>query len=208
MDRSPPGSSLHGDSPGKNTGVGCQFLLQGIFPTQELNPGLPHRRLILYHLSHQGSPQNLFIWPVGSSLRYVGSLLLRVGSFVTAHGLSSWHTQAQQLWCEGGLSCPMAWGILFSPPGTEPVAPALQGRFLTTGPSGKSQTFFFLILLKFLQNDGLWTARFLSFQRDASGPYFYGSLIILIRSFSECEPVHGMCQVGYVRLYCDNNASQ
>ena len=31
---SPPGSSVHGDSPGKNTGVGCQALLQGIFPTQ------------------------------------------------------------------------------------------------------------------------------------------------------------------------------
>ena len=39
------------NSPGKNTGVGCQFLLQGIFPTQELNPGLPHCRQILYHLS-------------------------------------------------------------------------------------------------------------------------------------------------------------
>ena len=44
------------DSPGKNTGVGCHFLLQGIFLTQESNPGLPHCRQILYHLSHQGSP--------------------------------------------------------------------------------------------------------------------------------------------------------
>ena len=35
----PPGSSVHGDSPGKNTGVGCLALLQGIFPTQELNAG-------------------------------------------------------------------------------------------------------------------------------------------------------------------------
>ena len=42
--------------PGKSTGVGCHFLLQGIFPTQELNPGLPHCRQTLYHLSHQGSP--------------------------------------------------------------------------------------------------------------------------------------------------------
>ena len=33
MDYSPPGSSVHGDSPGKNTGVDCHFLLQGIFPT-------------------------------------------------------------------------------------------------------------------------------------------------------------------------------
>ena len=54
MDRSPPGFSAHGDSPGKNTGVGCHSPLQGIFPTQGSNPGLPHFRRILYHLSHQG----------------------------------------------------------------------------------------------------------------------------------------------------------
>ena len=40
------------NSPGKNTGVGCHALLQGIFPTQGSNPGLPHCRWILYHLSH------------------------------------------------------------------------------------------------------------------------------------------------------------
>ena len=38
-----------------DTGVGCHFLLQGIFPTQGLNPHLYYRQ-ILYHLSHQGSP--------------------------------------------------------------------------------------------------------------------------------------------------------
>ena len=43
----------------KRTGVGCHFLLQGIFLTQGLNPGLPHCRQTLYHLSHQGSPRNL-----------------------------------------------------------------------------------------------------------------------------------------------------
>ena len=53
---SPPGSSVHRDSPGRNTEVGCHALLQGIFPTQGLNPCLPHCRQILYHLSHQGSP--------------------------------------------------------------------------------------------------------------------------------------------------------
>ena len=41
---------------GKNTGMGCHFLLQRIFPTQGLNPGLLHCRQILYHLIHQGSP--------------------------------------------------------------------------------------------------------------------------------------------------------
>ena len=71
MDCTPLGSSVHGDSPGKNTGVGCHALLQGIFPTQELNPGLPHCRWILYHLSHQGSPRILewvaYLFSRGSS---------------------------------------------------------------------------------------------------------------------------------------------
>ena len=44
------------DSPGKNSGVGCHFLLQGIFPTQGSNLGLLNCKQILYHLSHQGSP--------------------------------------------------------------------------------------------------------------------------------------------------------
>ena len=56
MDYSPPGSSVRGDSPSKKMGVGCHALLQGIFPTQGSNPGLPHFRQILYCLSHQGSP--------------------------------------------------------------------------------------------------------------------------------------------------------
>ena len=43
-------------SAGQNTGVGSRSLLQGIFPTQGLNPGLLHCRWILYQLSHQGSP--------------------------------------------------------------------------------------------------------------------------------------------------------
>ena len=53
---SPPSSSVHWDSPGKNTGMGCHALLQRILPTQGSNPGLPHCRQILYPLSHQGSP--------------------------------------------------------------------------------------------------------------------------------------------------------
>ena len=57
MDCSPPGSCVHGDSPGKKTRMSCHALLQGIFPTQGSNPGLQHCRPILYHLSHQGSPR-------------------------------------------------------------------------------------------------------------------------------------------------------
>ena len=49
IDYSQPGSSIHGDSPGKSSGVGCHALLQGS------NPGFLHCRQILYHLSHQGS---------------------------------------------------------------------------------------------------------------------------------------------------------
>ena len=43
------------DFPGKSTRVGCHFLLQGIFLTQGLNPGLPYCRQTFYHLSHLGS---------------------------------------------------------------------------------------------------------------------------------------------------------
>ena len=44
IDCSPSGSSVHGDSPGKNTGTGCHALFQRTFPTQGSNPGLPHCR--------------------------------------------------------------------------------------------------------------------------------------------------------------------
>ena len=44
------------DFPGKHTGVGCHFLLQGAFPTQGSNRGLLHCRRILYHLSHREAP--------------------------------------------------------------------------------------------------------------------------------------------------------
>ena len=55
-DCSLPGSSVHGDSSGKNTGVSCHALLQGIFPTQGLNPGLPHCKEIIYPSVHGESP--------------------------------------------------------------------------------------------------------------------------------------------------------
>ena len=58
---------------GKNTGVGSHSLLQGIFPTQGWNPGLPHRRQILYHLC------------------YLGSRCL----VITIYYLSGWHVSSQ-----------------------------------------------------------------------------------------------------------------
>ena len=68
----PPGSSVHGDSPGKNTRVGCHALPQRVFPTQGPNPCLLRCRQILYLLTHQGSPRILewvaFPFSRGSSL--------------------------------------------------------------------------------------------------------------------------------------------
>ena len=57
VDCSLPGSSVHGNSPGKNTGVGSHSLLLGIFPTQGSNLGLLHCRQTLHRLSYQGSLQ-------------------------------------------------------------------------------------------------------------------------------------------------------
>ena len=56
------------NSPGQNTGLGGLALLQGIFPTQGSNPGLPHCRWILYQLSHKGGPR-------GRQLSFSTSLL-------------------------------------------------------------------------------------------------------------------------------------
>ena len=78
VDYNPTGSSVHGDSPGKNAGVGCHALLQRIFPNQGLDPGLPHYKRILYHLNHQ-EPKNTG----------VGSLSLLQRIFLTQE--SNWN---------------------------------------------------------------------------------------------------------------------
>ena len=93
MDCSPPGSSVHDNSPGKNTGVGCRALLQRIFPTKRSNLGLLHCRWILYHLSYHGSP---------SILEWVACPFSRVTSqprnetrvsCITGRFFTSWATQ-------------------------------------------------------------------------------------------------------------------
>ena len=56
MDCNPPGFSVHEIFQARILGVGCHFLLQGIFPTQESNLGFLHCRHILYQLSYKGSP--------------------------------------------------------------------------------------------------------------------------------------------------------
>ena len=55
------------NSPGKNTGVSSHSLLQRIFLTQGLNPGLLHCRQIVYCLSHQGSPVSILTCSVAKS---------------------------------------------------------------------------------------------------------------------------------------------
>ena len=93
VDCSQPGSPVRGDSPGKNTGEGCHALLQGIFPPQGSNPGLPHCRQILYHPSHQGSPRILG----------VGCLSLLQGNFPTQESNQSllhWKQTVYRLSCQ------------------------------------------------------------------------------------------------------------
>ena len=103
MDCSLPGSSVHTDSRGKNTGVCCHALLQGIFPTQGSSPGLLHYRQILYHLSHQGSPR-ILEWVActfsrGSSQpRNQTQVSCIVGRF-----FNSWATTEAQEYCSGSL---------------------------------------------------------------------------------------------------------
>ena len=72
VDCSAPGSPVHGDSPGMNTGVGCQTLLQGIFPTQGLNPHVLHllrwqAGSLHYHL---GSP-HAYMHTYKSEVEYI-----------------------------------------------------------------------------------------------------------------------------------------
>ena len=96
MDCSPLGSSVHGDSPSKNTGMRFPAFLQGIFPTQVLNPGLPHCGWTFYHLSHQGNPR-ILEWAASSFSR--GSSWPRSWtrvSRIAGRFLTSWATREAQ----------------------------------------------------------------------------------------------------------------
>ena len=73
------------DFPGKSAGVDCHFLLQGIFLTQESNPGLPHCRQMLYSLSHQGSP------PTNHTFIQLSLVTLPLNSCLEASTLNPFH---------------------------------------------------------------------------------------------------------------------
>ena len=68
--------------------------------------------------------------------QHMESSLHHMRSFIVAHRLSNCGSQAQELW--HGLNFFVACGILVPQPGIKPTSPALKGRFLTTGPPGKS----------------------------------------------------------------------
>ena len=93
------------NSPGQNTGVGSLSLLQGIFPTQGSNSGLPHCRLILYQLSHKGSLRTLewvaYPFSSGSSQprNWTGV------SCIAGRFLTSWATKIRQMTTSSHL-CP------------------------------------------------------------------------------------------------------
>ena len=81
---------LHGlyspwNSPDQNTGAGSHSLLQGIFPNQGSNPGLPHCRQVLYQLSHQRS---LFVSLGRFIPRYHGLFVVMANGIVSLTSLS------------------------------------------------------------------------------------------------------------------------
>ena len=97
VDCSPPGSSVHGDSQGKDTGVGCHALLQGIFPTQGLNLGLPHWQADYLPLSYLEGPRTLewVAYPFSKGT-FQPRNWTRV-SWFQADSVHSWATQEAQL---------------------------------------------------------------------------------------------------------------
>ena len=101
----PPDSSVHGDSSGKNTGVGGHAVLQGIFPTQGSNPGFSHCRQILYHISHQCeksliSPTNL--WDI--KLNKMNYFSVVMGDMANTRGNVMVTTRILELWTPGEIS--------------------------------------------------------------------------------------------------------
>ena len=86
MDCSLPGSSVHGDSPGKNTGVGCDFLFQGTFLIQGSNPPLSH----LLHWQADSLPLSHLENPVLNIL--LGDKTWLMSTYLKSHAEADWIT--------------------------------------------------------------------------------------------------------------------
>ena len=76
------------NSPAQNTRVGSCSLLQQIFPTQGLDPGLPHCKQILYQLSQQGSA--IYTFNLYGELVVLAALTEKL-SFASLYHVSSAH---------------------------------------------------------------------------------------------------------------------
>ena len=129
MDCSPPGSSVQGDSPGKNTGVGCHALLQGIFPTQGSNPGLLHCRQILYSLSQSRSPW-ILEWVAYPFSRESSWPRNRTGVSCIAGDSLPAELPAAAAAAKSLQSCPTLCNPIDSSPPGSPIPGILQARIL------------------------------------------------------------------------------
>ena len=124
--------------PGKNTGVGCHFLLQGIFPTQGLNPCLLHWQLDSLPLCRQ-----LVGWQVGVGEKCVLSHSSCVWVFATPWAIAlqaplSMGFSRQEYW--SGLPCPPPGDL--PNPGIEPGSSALQANSLPSEQQGNQWTIY------------------------------------------------------------------
>ena len=96
------------NSPGQNTGVDSLSLLQGIFPTQESNPSLPHCRQILYQLSHRGSKRgkgkeilnksqyllrSFILTPIGGTVVVLGTLTRTISGCLYQLAIKNSHVE-------------------------------------------------------------------------------------------------------------------
>ena len=109
--------------------MGCHFLLQGIFPTQESNPGVLHCRQILYQLSYEGSPKA----NGGGGLVTKSCPTLATPWTIACHTPLSMEFSRQEYW--SGLPFPSPGDLLN--PGIEHRSPALQADSLLTELQGK-----------------------------------------------------------------------
>ena len=134
MDFSPPDSSVHEDSLGKNTGVGCHALLQWIFPTQGVEPSCPALEADSFCLSHQGSPR-ILEWVAYTSSRVSFQPRNRTRISCIAGGFFTIRVtrKAQEDWSGSPIPSP----VDLPDPGIEVGSPALQVDFSLTKLSGK-----------------------------------------------------------------------
>ena len=98
------------NSPGQNTGVGSLSLLQGIFPTQGSNPGLPHCRVNLYQLNHKGSPR-ILEWVAYHFSIESSQPRNRTGvSFIAGRFFTSWATRGAS-WEQKSVCLLLKWWV-------------------------------------------------------------------------------------------------